>query len=60
MQTQWETNKEIQRFRQYLQIRTVHPDVNYGEKVTFLNKIEYFTVIFKFVRRVHKVSKETS
>lgn len=27
----WEKNEEIQLFREYLQIPTVHPNVNYGD-----------------------------
>ena len=27
----WENNKEIQLFREYLRIPTVHPNVNYGK-----------------------------
>lgn len=27
----WENNEEIQIFREYLRIPTVHPNVNYGE-----------------------------
>lgn len=29
----WENNKEIQIFREYLQIPSVHPDIDYGNKV---------------------------
>lgn len=27
---EWESNEEIQLFREYLRIPTVHPNVNYG------------------------------
>lgn len=29
----WEMDEEIQIFREYLRIPSVHPDINYGEKV---------------------------
>ena len=29
--TDWETNKEIQIFREYLRIPSVHPNVDYGK-----------------------------
>lgn len=28
--SKWESNEEIQIFREYLRIPSVHPDVNYG------------------------------
>lgn len=31
MTAKWECNQEIQRFREYLRIPTVHPNVNYGK-----------------------------
>lgn len=30
MSNKWESNVEIQRFREYLRIPTVQPNVNYG------------------------------
>lgn len=33
MATDWESNSEIQRFREYLRIKTVHPNVNYGKLI---------------------------
>ncbi|XP_058444394.1 aminoacylase-1A-like [Malaya genurostris] len=35
---EWENNEEIQIFREYLRIPTVHPDVNYDECVKFLKR----------------------
>lgn len=32
----WESNSEIQRFREYLRIKTVQPNVNYGNFSVFL------------------------
>lgn len=29
--SKWESNEEIQIFREYLRIPSVHPDVNYGK-----------------------------
>lgn len=34
--TEWENNKDIQIFRDYLKIPSVHPNVNYNECVEFL------------------------
>ncbi|XP_017046433.1 aminoacylase-1-like [Drosophila ficusphila] len=34
----WESNEEIQIFREYLQIPTVHPDVDYTDCVEFLKR----------------------
>lgn len=31
MSNKWQSDPEIQRFRNYLQIPTVHPNINYGE-----------------------------
>lgn len=35
---EWESNEEIQIFREYLRIPSVHPDVNYDECVDFLKR----------------------
>lgn len=40
MASEWESNSEIQRFREYLRIKTVHPDVNYGEYLLNLKSQE--------------------
>lgn len=29
--SKWENNKEIQLFREYLRIQTVHPNIDYGK-----------------------------
>ncbi|XP_037936843.1 aminoacylase-1A-like [Teleopsis dalmanni] len=34
----WENNEEIQRFREYLRIPSVHPDIDYTSCVEFLKK----------------------
>ncbi|XP_055618069.1 aminoacylase-1-like [Toxorhynchites rutilus septentrionalis] len=34
----WESNEDIQMFREYLRIPSVHPDVNYDECVEFLRR----------------------
>lgn len=31
----WEMDEEIQIFREYLRYQTVHPNINYGEKIFF-------------------------
>lgn len=36
----WEENEEIQIFREYLRIPTVHPNIDYS-KIKFNNKITY-------------------
>lgn len=36
--TQWENNEEIKIFREYLQIPSVHPDIDYGKvKYKYIN-----------------------
>ncbi|KAG4068365.1 hypothetical protein HA402_007885 [Bradysia odoriphaga] len=37
----WESNEEIQIFREYLRIPSVHPDVNYEPCIEFLKKQAY-------------------
>lgn len=46
---EWENNQEIQIFRQYLRIPTVHPDIDYS----MCKIIIQFTIIssIKFVRK---------
>lgn len=38
MASKWESNEDVQRFREYLRIPTVQPDVNYDECVSFLKR----------------------
>lgn len=33
--SKWENNEEIQIFREYLRIPTVHPNIDYGNKSNF-------------------------
>lgn len=40
MADNWEANEEIQRFREYLRIPTVQPNVNYGAKRSISSFIE--------------------
>lgn len=43
MSNKWESNPEIQRFREYLRIATVQPDVDYGNKLRSV-----FEILYKF------------
>lgn len=38
MSTKWDSDEVIQRFREYLRIPSVHPDINYNDCVQFLKK----------------------
>ncbi|XP_075970876.1 aminoacylase-1-like [Anticarsia gemmatalis] len=38
MSTKWDNDEEIQRFREYLKIPSVHPDIDYNDCVKFLKK----------------------
>lgn len=38
MASEWESNSEIERFRQYLRIETVQPNVNYGVHKTIMTR----------------------
>lgn len=43
MSEQWENNESIKLLREYLQIPSVHPDVDYGEYFkTFLKNSKQF------------------
>lgn len=39
----WENNEEIEIFREYLRIPTVHPNIDYS-KITRLNKVSKFMI----------------
>uniref|UniRef100_A0A2A4JVA2 N-acyl-aliphatic-L-amino acid amidohydrolase n=1 Tax=Heliothis virescens TaxID=7102 RepID=A0A2A4JVA2_HELVI len=38
MATKWDDDEVVQRFREYLKIPSVHPDIDYGDCVKFLQK----------------------
>lgn len=47
----WELNEEIQIFREYLRIPSVHPDINYGKFARF----ELSEVFFFFEENFHYI-----
>ncbi|KAJ8732962.1 hypothetical protein PYW07_015561 [Mythimna separata] len=53
MTSNWENDEAVQRFREYLRIPSVHPDVDYDECVKFLKKqanlLELPVVVHEFV-----------
>lgn len=53
MDSKWETDEVVQRFREYLRIPSVHPDVDYGDCVEFLKKqaslLDLPVVVYEFV-----------